>query len=181
MKIDEMVFDAAQAGDPAALDKLLRLLQPDIRRYARHQCHASTVIEDVVQEAQLLIFRKMHNVRSVHAFGGWIFKVVARLCMLPALSLLRHTQDIATVEEARYFATASQDELRLDLIKAIEALPFLYRQALLLRDTEQLTISEMASLLQVTPAAVKSRIHRGRYLVREYLSSSVALHGSDSH
>lgn len=62
--LDCAVFAAAQAGDPLALDCLLRELQPDIRRYARHPCHRSSVIEDVVQEALLVIYRRVGSVRD---------------------------------------------------------------------------------------------------------------------
>ena len=42
IRVDTALFAAAQAGDPVALDRMLRELQPDIRRYARHQCHRTT-------------------------------------------------------------------------------------------------------------------------------------------
>jgi RNA polymerase sigma factor (sigma-70 family) len=48
-------------------------------------------------------------------------------------------------------------------------LPEHYREVLVLRDFEELTISELAARLTLTRAAVKSRLHRARELVREYL------------
>lgn len=52
---------------------------------------------------------------------------------------------------------------------AIDSLPPIYRDALLMRDFEELTIEEMSERLGVTREAAKSRLHRGRSLVREYL------------
>ena len=50
IRVDAALFAAAQAGDPVALERMLRELQPDIRRYARRQCHRTTAIEDVVRK-----------------------------------------------------------------------------------------------------------------------------------
>ncbi len=169
MALDRGVFVAAQAGDPVALDYLLRELQPDIRRYARHQCHRGTAIEDVVQEALIVVYRRMGNVRDAAALAAWVFRVVARLCMLPALAVMRGTEELTQWQEAAHFAHIPQDELRLDLVRALESLPLIYREVILLRDMEQLTISEVAQRLDITREAAKSRIHRGRTLLREYL------------
>jgi DNA-directed RNA polymerase specialized sigma24 family protein len=54
-------------------------------------------------------------------------------------------------------------------VRALESLPAIYRQVILLRDMEQLTIGEVALGLGITREAAKSRIHRARALVREYL------------
>ena len=170
MSVDQAVFIAAQAGDPAALDKILRDLQPDIRRYARRQCHRSTAIEDVVQEALLLLYRRIGTVRDPLALAAWIFRVVTRLCMLPVLGLMRGVEELTDRHEAEHFAQIPRDDLRLDLVRALESLPDMHREVILLRDMEQLTIGELASRLRITREAAKSRIHRARSLLREYLA-----------
>jgi RNA polymerase sigma factor (sigma-70 family) len=169
MAIETALFAAAQAGDPAALASLLRQLQPDARRYARYQCHSGSAIEDVVQEALIIIYRRVGTVRDAGAVAGWMFRIIARLCMLPALALMRGTQVLSEHDEGKYFAQMPQDELRIDLVRALESLPLMYREVVLLRDMEQLTITEIAQRLRLTREAVKSRIHRARAMVREYL------------
>jgi RNA polymerase sigma-70 factor (ECF subfamily) len=169
IRVDVAVFAAAQAGDPVALERMLRELQPDIRRYARRQCHRTTAIEDVVQEALIVLYRRLGNVRDPLALAGWIFRVVTRLCMLPVLALIRGAEELTERHEAEYFAHVPKDELRIDLVRALESLPDMYREVILLRDMEQLTIGEVADRLRITREACKSRIHRGRALLREYL------------
>jgi len=169
IRVDEAVFAAAQAGNPAALERILRELQPDIRRYARRQCHRTSAIEDVVQEALIVLYRRLGNVRDPLALAGWIFRVVTRLCMLPVLALIRGAEELTERHEAEYFAQIPKDELRIDLVRALESLPDLYREVVLLRDMEQLTIGEAADRLRITREACKSRLHRGRALLREYL------------
>ena len=148
---------------------MLRELQPDIRRYAWRQCHRTTAIEDVVQEALIVLYRRLGNLRDPLAIAGWIFRVVTRLCMLPVLALIRGAEELTERHEAEYFAQVPKDDLRIDVVRALESLPDMYREVILLRDMEQLTIGEVADRLQITREACKSRIHRGRALLREYL------------
>ena len=169
LRLDLGVFAAAQAGDPLALDRLLRELQPDVRRYARRQCHRSSAIEDVVQEALFVLYRRVGTVRDPMALAGWVIKVVTRLCMLPVLGLTRGAEALTDRHEAEYFACQRTDDLRIDLVRALESLPAIYREVILLRDMEQLTISEAAERLGITREATKSRLLRARALVREFL------------
>ena len=94
-----------------------------------------------------------------------------RLCMRPMLAWLK-AEPLAQVEDNLAWSHRPDHELRHDLALAIDSLPPLYREALLLRDFEELTIEEMAQRLGVTREAAKSRLHRARALVREYLVPS---------
>jgi RNA polymerase sigma factor (sigma-70 family) len=171
MRPDAALFAAAQAGEPVALERMLRELQPDIRRYARRQCHRSSSIEDVVQEALIVLYRRVGTVRDPQALAGWVLRVVSRLCMLPILGLIRGAESLSDRDEAEHFAHMPDDALRHDLVRALESLPAMYREIVLLRDMEQLTIGEAAERLGLTREATKSRLHRARALLREYLQA----------
>ena len=67
------------------------------------------------------------------------------------------------------FSQTPQLELSIDLARAIESLPEHYREVVLLRDVEELTINEIAERLGRTREAVKGNLHRARLLLREYL------------
>jgi RNA polymerase sigma factor (sigma-70 family) len=162
-RVSDDLLLAAQSGDRHALTQLLVALQPDIRRYARRHCHRTSVIEDVVQEALIVVYRRPA------ALAGWLVTVIARLCMLPVLMLMRGVEELASLEESHELAKVPPDELRMDLVNAIESLSPSHREVLLLRDLEDLTIGEIAGRLGVTREAAKSRLRRARTLVREYL------------
>lgn len=168
------LLPAARGGDPQAMEQLLALARPDIRRYAQRHCAATTATDDVVQEALIIIYRRVGALREVAAFGGWVVRIVQRLCMRPVLAWLRG-EPLAQVEDSLAWAHRPDHELRHDLALAIDSLPPLYREALLMRDFEELTIEEMAARLGVTREAAKSRLHRARSLVREYLQPSSSL------
>lgn len=160
-------IEAARAGEPLALDRLLRLCQPDARRYAQRNC-LITDVDDAVQEALLVVARKYASVRVVAAFSGWLFAVVRRECR----RLGRKALDYDPYDEAavdNWLASHDGESLRHELVDALESLPADYREILLLRDFEELTIGEIAQRLGITAAAAKSRLHRARTLAREYL------------
>jgi RNA polymerase sigma factor (sigma-70 family) len=161
---------SAQGGDTAALVSLLAAAQPDIRRYARTTCSAAD-IDDAVQDALCVLHRHVGSLRAVGAFWGWMFQVVKRECIRLAKRALGNALPIEMIEDDARFATRPEHELRLDLANAIDALPAHYREVLVLRDIEELTVDEIATRLSGTRETVKARLRRARALVREYLEA----------
>ncbi len=168
-RIGEQAFASAQAGDPAALAQLLTQLRPDIRRYAMYQCKRSSAVDDVVQEALIILYRRIGTVQAAASLGGWLARIVTRLCMLPALMFIRGVDDLRGIEDSARFARMPVDDLRVDLVRALESLPAAHREIVLLRDVQEMTIRDLAAHLGITPEAAKSRLHRARAMVREYL------------
>ena len=139
----------------------------DARRYARKQCQSSDV-DDAVQEALLIVARKIKALKVAAAFSGWLFTIVKRECdrLARAMGLNVSLED-QRVET--YLIAKSDLQLRVELAAALESLPAHYRRVILMRDFEELTISEIATALEETTGTVKSRLHRARAMVREYL------------
>ena len=164
---------AAQTGDPQAIGQLLAVCQADARRYAYKHCHASDV-DDAVQESLLVISRKVKGLKAAAAFSSWLFTVIKRECRKLERAMFKHDpleDDIAEAQLAR----KSDNDLRIDLTAALESLPARYLEVVLLRDFEELTIAEIAERLGEQSGAVKSRLHRARELVREYLLGPKAM------
>jgi RNA polymerase sigma factor (sigma-70 family) len=158
---------AAHGGDPLALEQLLKITRPDIRRYAQRHCLISDV-DDAVQEALLIVSRKLPSLRVLAAFSGWAFRLVQRECRrLGRIALRYDPYDEEKLEQ--WLVTHTEAGLRLELAAALESLPAHYRQVMLLRDVEELSIEEIATHTGLTRANVKSRLHRARALAREYL------------
>jgi len=161
------LIHAAQTGDPAALSRLLAVCQADARRYAYRHCHVSDV-DDAVQESLMVIARKVKGLKAAAAFSSWLFVVIKRECRKLERRMFKHDQ--VDDEAAEKLLVSRTDEaLRLDLANALESLPAHYLEVVLLRDFEELTISEIAAQLGEEDGAIKSRLHRARTLVREYL------------
>lgn len=161
------LIHAAQTGDPAAIAGLLAVCQADARRYAYRHCKASD-IDDAVQESLLVIVRKVRGLKAAAAFSSWLFTVIRRECLRLQRAMFRHDPLDDDMAE-RQLASRTDDALRLDLTHALESLPAHYLEVVLLRDFEELTIAEIAERLGEPAGAIKSRLHRARSLVREYL------------
>ncbi len=158
---------AAHGGDPQALEQLLRISRPDIRRYAQQHCLLSDV-DDAVQEALLIVSRKLPSLRVMAAFSGWVIRLVQRECRRLGRITLRY--DPYDEEKlAQWLVTHDEPGLRRELVAALESLPVHYREVMLLRDLEEMTIEEIADQTGLTRPNVKSRLHRARALAREYL------------
>lgn len=156
-------------GDRLALERVLGQSRQNLRRYAEFHCVINDV-EDAVQESLLLVSRKLGSLRELERFTSWLFRIVKRECnRLKRGRKLLSGQEIS--ECIMPIVYPEPIEWRQDIAAALESLPAHYREIILLRDLEGLTIEEMSTQLELTREAVKSRLHRARVLAREYLSS----------
>ena len=167
--ISSSLFEAARLGDPQAIASLLETAQPDIRRYARATCRSSADAEDATQEAMWILFRHVGTIRSLLALSAWLFSVVRRECLrLARKAGLAPSVDASQAEAA--LLARPENDLRLDVAAAFEALPLHYRDVALMRDVKEMTIDEIAVALGASRQTVKARLHRARALMREYLT-----------
>jgi RNA polymerase sigma factor (sigma-70 family) len=165
---NEMIL-AAQRGSESALLQLLEVCRPQLQRYANHQC-ASDDVEEAVQDALWLLYRRVGALRVISAFSGWLFQIVRRECVRRAR---RRARWIEFDEQSFALATggAADEDLRIDCSRAISALPQGYREVLVLRDITGLSSEEAAARLGIPLAAAKSRLHRARQMIRIHLQS----------
>lgn len=164
---------AAQTGDPGAIGRLLAVCQADARRYARRHCHASDV-DDAVQETLLIISRKVKGLKAAAAFSSWLFTIIKRECRKLA-RVMFNTDELDEDKVEHQLLSKTDNDLRIDLARALESLPAHYLEVVLLRDFEELTIAEIAERLGEQNGAIKSRLHRARALVREYMIGPVTI------
>lgn len=175
-RYDLALLESARGGDARAIESLLAKAQPDIRRYARRSCRNAADVDDAVQEALWLLYRRVGTLRALTSFAGWLVTVTTRACLRLARRAIGRMEEPLDFDAQLQFSSRPQDELRLDLAHAIQSLPEHYRAVVLLRDVEELTIDEIAQQLALTREAVKARLHRARLMIREYLGGSAA-HG----
>ena len=74
------LIEAACSGDAAAVERLLVICQPDLRRFARRTCSTSEDAEDAVQIALWQLYRKIGALRTTATFAAWLFKIIERKC-----------------------------------------------------------------------------------------------------
>lgn len=160
-------LEAARTGDRYALERVLIHSRQDLRRYAEYHCVINDV-EDAVQESLITVSRKLGDLRSLECFASWLFRIVKRECNRLKRGQRMLSGDVIS-DDILPVVTPEPAEWRHDVALALESLPGHYREVVLLRDLEGLTIAEMARRLDIIREAVKSRLHRARALAREYL------------
>ena len=161
---------AAQAGSEEALLELLRLSRPQLRRYANRQC-ASDDVEEAVQDALWLLYRRVGALRTIGAFSAWLFQIIRRECLRRARKRHDHVEWNERQVSTLTTDGRSDEDLRIDLTRAISDLPQNYRETLILRDISGFSSEEAATRLGIPVAAAKSRLHRARHMVRLRLQS----------
>lgn len=160
------LVEAARGGDEQALVSLLAAAQPDIRRYAARNCRMADA-DDVVQETLLLLYRRVGTLRAVASFSAWMFAVARRACL--RLLRLGAAKPLEGDDAAVRFVHLRPEDIRIDVSRAIQSLPEHYREVVLLRDIEEMSVDEIAAALDLTRESVKARLHRARGMIREYL------------
>ena len=137
--------------------------------------------EDVLVEALLKAYRNLDQLRDAGAFRPWLAQIAKRVCwqLKEREALLPLMQLSALEDEGREIvskgpaldAQVETGRMKDLLDQAIRQLPPLYLEVYRMRDIEELPGDEVAQKLGISPAAMKSRLHRARQLVREQLDT----------
>ena len=145
--------------------------------------------EEVVQDAFLRIYRSLGNFRGDAQFTTWMYRIVVNLCnnkfrwnkvrgINRTISIDAPLPNAEGDESLRLELPSSEAppdeqlafaELRERVEKAMAQLPESYRTAVMLRNVQQLDYEEIAKILDCAVGTVKSRINRGRELLRQAL------------
>ena len=120
-----------------------------------------------MQEVLIILHRRLPTLAGIRSVSGWLFIIIHRLCIRMGTAIIPFADFEVLPRPSIEHADAA--DLRIDLARAIQSLPMHYRDVLLLRDVEELSIAEVAARLTISREAAKARLHRGRRMVRDYL------------
>jgi RNA polymerase sigma-70 factor (ECF subfamily) len=184
------VLEGLRRGDDAAYDLIFRRYGSRMLATARRLLGNDEDARDAVQEAMLSAFKAAARFEGGAQIGTWLHRIVVNAALMRLRSRRRRPE--ASIDDLlpSYHADghrvlASHDELPIDealardemlavLRASVDELPEGYRQVYLLRDVEDLSSDEVALAMNLTPNAVKIRLHRARQalmaLVRERCS-----------
>ncbi len=185
--IDERLILRLRSGDQAAVAELATLYQDRIHQLAWRCVGNREDAEEVTQDVLLKICRTVDRFRGDSALSSWIYRITFNTSMsrLRRLRAMRMTMcDEAQVDgwdegsSRRHEAvdwSMSADErvmwgqLRQRLASAMKDLPAIYRAPIILRDLRGLSTEEASRALRVKDQTLKSRLHRGRNMLRRRL------------
>jgi RNA polymerase sigma factor (sigma-70 family) len=168
----------AAGGDGAALEELLRLIEPRVLRQVSRFLPYRQDAEEATQDVLLKVATRIGTFEGRSRFSTWLYEVTANQARQTYRSLRRRSAESTTdapVERPDPRTTSVIAGSRLDLLDALERLesehPDLVR-AFVLRDLSDLEYADIARLLDVPVGTVKARIHHARRYVRASLAGS---------
>jgi RNA polymerase sigma-70 factor (ECF subfamily) len=150
------------------------LFAANYHRLFKYFCRAAASAEmarDLTQEVFLRVSRTRVPSAPESEIKAWLFRIARNLALDHNRQHRRRPEPVAlTCEPAR---TASQD-IDLAVSEALAALPAIDRDVFLLREVAGLGYEEIASACELSPDAVRSRIHRARLQLRQRLAAPIA-------
>jgi len=181
---------AVQAGDSQAMEALLMRAQEVAYRFSLLVCGRADDADDAMQEALLKTYRFASRIREPQAFRAWLYRTVRNACLIGRRKRVDEPAHLVSLDERAPGGEArdagidavdpSRDPeghainagLRNRLRRALNAVPRPYRVVVVLREIEGLSTREVAEVLGISEANVKTRLHRARLLLREQLEQS---------
>jgi RNA polymerase sigma-70 factor (ECF subfamily) len=174
-----------KADDESAYEEMVRQFGPRMLSVARRMLPQEQDAQDAVQDAFLSAFKSIDHFQGDAKLATWLHRIVVNASLMKLRSKRRKPESSIDDLLPKYHEdghrrgngdwrvthdTAVQtSEIREQVLKAIDQLPDLYREILLLRDIEELSTDETAQQLEITEGAVKTRLHRARLALRESL------------
>ena len=185
-----MLVDRVLAGDPRSFEPLVRRHERRVFRITLAVLGNIEDAEEAMQDTFIKAFRHLSQFRRESRFTTWL----TRIAVNEALQNRQARRDLVSLDDSRgvegqsekrfmprRFETWRADpeklygkqELRRLIEAAIHSLPAIYREALVLRDVEEMSAAEAAEAIGITVAALKSRLLRARLMMRETLAASL--------
>ena len=185
---DQDLIQRLQAGDDRALAELADKYSTKIYQLAFRYLRNKEDAEEVTQDVLMKVYRKVDAFRGDAALSSWIYRITFNA----AMSRLRTARYQRSQDEARQSDVEGQSsipapaevadwsnmadehvlrsQLRRRVLRAILALPAIYRAPVVLRDLQGMSTEEASAMLRVKDQTLKSRLHRGRLILRKQLA-----------
>jgi RNA polymerase sigma factor (sigma-70 family) len=167
-RADELLAIRCQLGERAGFEALIARWHAPLWRYLRRLVNSDAAADDLVQDTWLRVMRGITGLRDARRIRPWLFGIARRVAMdrLRA-QYARRADDDANLEELaapEIDATLEADLAALE--SGVAALPVRERETLALFYLHELSIEQIAALLEVPAGTVKSRLFRARQLLR---------------
>ena len=185
---DRSLLARTATGDAVAFEALVRRHEGSLLRFATRTCASSVEAQDTVQDGLLAVWRAASTYRGEGAVRAWMFRVVVHACRHRQRRHVGEPTDHCHLEDARELATpedtpeeaASTRELGSAIDQALRGLSEEARAVLVLRDVEQFSGEEVADILGIGLASMKSRLHRARLDLKALLEAHLGSGAKES-
>lgn len=171
-----------QKRDEAAFEELIRQYEKKVYTLCFRMCGNSEDAEEAAQDAFLALWRGIDRFRQESSLSTWIYRLATNAC-IDTLRRRKKQSGSVSLDDEELFVdavdtspqpqeTVEYRETQKLLQEGLSALPEEYRKVLILREIEGLSYTEIAESASIELGTVKSRISRGRSLLRNFLSGN---------
>ncbi len=182
-RTDVELLTAACANDQIAFNELISRYSQKVHNLAMRITRNEEDTEEILQDVFVTVYKKGSYFEGKSAFSSWLYRITVNTAFMklrkrkqsPAVSLEEvnaHVKDawVSTrADDCDSNVISTRHELREQLELAVSALPEEYRAIFILRDIDGLSNQEVGEILHLSVAAVKSRLHRSRLMLRKRL------------
>jgi RNA polymerase sigma-70 factor, ECF subfamily len=171
--VDGVVVARAIAGDREVLGDILAALQRPLYRYISRLLSHRETSEDALQEVLFRICKKILWLRDPELLRPWAFRIASRECFRQLRSKKRRGEEVGDLETLETSASGSiAQEWEPRLLDWVDDLPPASRAVIVLHYLEEMSLDDVAAVLEISPGTVKSRLAYGlarlrRHMVRE--------------
>ena len=180
---ESQIATGLRRRDPDVLDALIEQYQHRLLRYLAHMTGNQATAEDLFQETWIRVLEKGHQYDGKSKFSTWLMTIAHNVAIdhlrkrtNASLDEMRDTEDAAPFEPPARgpspFEEASASEDRVRIQAALERIPPIFREVLVLRFQEQMKLEEIAKLVGIPLATVKTRLYRGVQALRPTLGGT---------
>jgi RNA polymerase sigma-70 factor (ECF subfamily) len=177
---DETLVTLFQAGDAHAFRHLVERHTERVRNLIHSIFRYPDLVDDLTQEVFIKVYRALPAFRFDAAFTTWLYRITVNLCRdemrkrkvrsLLTFQPLDFDVEDRTPDSALHVMTdPSASDMSGQIHSALNRLPDKFRVPVVLKDIEGMSYEEMADVMQCELGTVKSRLSRGRTLLRTHL------------
>jgi RNA polymerase sigma-70 factor (ECF subfamily) len=178
-------------GDPEGLHHIKRKYHDKLYSVAYRICNNHPDAEEVLQDVYMTTVQKIDRFEERSTLATWLYRITVNAALMKRRSQ-RHSKAMVSLESVGPFLGQDENVLRFDgqarsqddllmvkelygkIQEIVDSLPEIYQSVFSLRDLQGYSIKETSKILNTTPAAIKSRLHRGRFFIKEELRRYLA-------
>lgn len=183
---ESQLLESLKDGDQEALREIIRRYNDKLFSVANRICNNPADAEEILQDVYMIALNKIDRFEERSTLSTWLYRITVNAALMKLRSqrtskntlpidgyasilgedenVLRFDNDMRPPDES-----LMTKELYENIMDSVENLPDIYQSVFFLRDVQGYSIKETSKMLRTTPAAIKSRLHRSRFYIRERL------------
>jgi RNA polymerase sigma-70 factor (ECF subfamily) len=185
---EKRLLEMLKKGDQEALRVIMQKYHDKLFSVANRLCNNPADAEEILQDVYMIALNKIDRFEGRSTLSTWLYRITVNAALMKLRSQ-RSSKTTIPIDGFTALLGEEENVLRFDketrapdetllskelyekIGDSVETLPEIYQSVFYLRDVQGYSIKEASEMLHTTPAAVKSRLHRSRFFLREKLGS----------